>query len=300
MFFIEVIGLEKCVGCPRHCNVDRSVNKGFCGVDHQITVSRAAPHYWEEPSISGEKGSGAIFFSGCNLKCVFCQNASISGGGIGKPLTESELAALMLRLQNDGVHNINLVTPSHFTNQIVLSIDEARQKGLSLPMVWNSNAYELAEEIRHLQDKVDIYLPDFKYKSPALSARYSCAPDYFEVAVAALDEMVLQRGGVEFDGDLMRRGVIVRHLLLPGCIDDSKRVLSFLHRRYGNAIYISVMSQYTPVGKNLPDSLGRPLTAEEYDEIKAYALRIGITQGYFQEGDAVGESFIPSFDLTGV
>jgi len=295
-----VIGLEKCVSCPRRCGVDRRVNKGFCGVGDEIIVSRAAPHYWEEPSISGEKGSGAIFFSGCNLKCVFCQNSAISTGKLGKVVTVSQLADLMLKLQSDGVHNINLVTPSHYTSRISIAIYTARERGLTVPIVWNSNAYEDVSELRRLDGKVDIYLPDFKYKSPVLSARYSHAADYFERAVDALDEMVLQRGGAEFEGDLMRRGVIVRHLVLPDCIEDSKSVLSFLHRRYGNAIYISVMSQYTPVGKNLPDSLGRPLTAAEYDEIKAYALRIGITQGYFQEGDSVGESFIPSFDLTGV
>lgn len=292
--------MEKCASCPRRCGIDRSVGKGYCGVGDKITVARAAPHYWEEPSISGTNGSGTIFFSGCNLKCVFCQNAAISGGAVGKKITAAELADIMLSLEASGVHNINLVTPSHFTANIAVAIDIAKEKGQSIPIVWNSNAYEEVSELQKLKGRVDIYLPDLKYKSTVLSARYSHAPDYFEKAVEALDEMVLQQGGAEFEGDIMRRGVIVRHLVLPGCIEDSKSVLSFLHRRYGNAIYISVMSQYTPIGKNLADELNRTLTAKEYDEIKAYALRIGITQGYFQEGDAVGESFIPSFDLTGV
>lgn len=292
--------MNVCMGCPRRCAVDRDAYLGFCGVYTDLTVARAAPHYWEEPSISGTKGSGTIFFSGCNLKCVFCQNIAISRGKIGKRISVSELTDIMLALQDQGVHNINLVTPSHYTERIVDAIDLAKSKGLIIPVLWNSNGYEEPTELAKLRGRVDIYLPDFKYKSPVLSARYSGAADYFEKAREALDEMVFQQGGAEFEGDIMRRGVIVRHLVLPGCIEDSKSVLSFLHRRYGNSIYISIMSQYTPMATNLPDSLGRPITKEEYDEIKAYALRIGITQGYFQEGDAVGESFIPSFDLTGV
>ncbi len=292
--------MEVCKMCPRHCAVDRSVRQGFCASGKEIRVARAAPHYWEEPCISGTKGSGAIFFTGCNLRCVFCQNSAISHGGAGKALTEGELADLMERLAEQGVHNLNLVTPSHYTRQIVKAIDIAKTRGMALPIVWNSNCYENSEEIAGLGGKVDIYLPDLKYKSSVLSAGYSHAVDYFEVAVKALDEMVLQQGGAVFDGELMKSGVIVRHLALPGCTEDSKSILSFLHRRYGNAIYVSLMSQYTPMGANLPDSLGRSLTEREYDELKAYAVRIGITQGYFQEGDAVGESFVPSFDLTGV
>lgn len=292
--------MEVCTGCPRRCAVDRSVKTGYCGVSDELTVARAAPHYWEEPSVSGINGSGTIFFSGCNLKCIFCQNCTISRGKIGKKISPSGLADIMLNLQAQGVHNVNLVTPSHFTDRISEAIDIAKGKGLTIPVLWNSNAYESPAELAKLRDRVDIYLPDFKYKSSILSGKYSGASDYFEMARDALDEMVLQRGGAEFDGEIMKRGVIVRHLVLPGCIEDSKDVLSFLHRRYGDAIYISIMSQYTPTSRDLPDSLGRPLTKDEYDEIKAYALRIGITQGYFQEGDAVGESFIPSFDLTGV
>lgn len=291
--------MEKCVNCPRRCGVDRNLQKGFCAADADISVARAAPHYWEEPSISGTRGSGTIFFTGCNLRCVFCQNFAISSGG-GKKVSGAELCDIMLRLQSTGVHNINLVTPSHFTADIANIIDMAKKQGLTVPIVWNSNAYENVSALSVLKNKVDVYLPDLKYKSPVLSARYSGAADYFEKAVAAIDEMVIQRGGAEFDGELMRRGVIVRHLVLPGCTEDSKNVLSFLHRRYGNAIYISVMSQYTPVNANLPDELYRKLSGHEYEEIKKHALKIGITQGYFQEGDAVGESFIPSFDLTGV
>jgi len=292
--------MEKCTLCPRRCAVDRTVKQGFCASGREISVARAAPHYWEEPSISGKAGSGTIFFTGCNLRCVFCQNSAISHGGVGKALSAEELAGVMQRLADSGVHNVNLVTPSHYTKGIIKSIDIARSRGMNLPIVWNSNCYENQKEIASLKGRLDIFLPDFKYKSPLLSAKYSHAEDYFDVAVQALDEMVLQQGGAVFEGELMKSGVIVRHLALPGCVEDSKSVLSFLHRRYGNAIYISLMSQYTPMGSNLPDSLGRTLTDEEYDKLKAYAVRIGITQGYFQEGSAVGESFVPSFDLTGV
>lgn len=286
--------------CPRGCGVDRHTTKGFCGVGADITVARAAPHYWEEPCISGTKGSGTVFFSGCSLRCVYCQNNAISRGGVGKTVTSQQLADIMLNLAAKGVHNINLVTPGHFASSISKAIETARGLGLDIPIVWNSSGYEHAEEIAKLKGKVDIYLPDFKYKSAALAAKYSAAPNYFDIASKALDEMVLQQGGAVFNGDLMVRGVIVRHLVLPGCVEDSKSVLSYLHRRYGNAIYISIMSQYTPVGTSLPDSLNRPLTAEEYNEVKNYAMRIGINQGFFQEGAAVGESFIPSFDLSGV
>lgn len=292
--------MEKCTLCPRRCAVDRDKSLGFCASGREISVARAAPHYWEEPSISGTAGSGTIFFTGCNLRCVFCQNSAISHGGAGKTLSVRELAEVMQRLEAAGVHNVNLVTPSHYTKEIIKAIDTARSMGMTLPVIWNSNCYENPKEIASLEGKVDIFLPDFKYKSPLLSAKYSHASDYFDVAVKALDEMVLQQGGAVFDGELMKSGVIVRHLALPGCTEDSKSVLSFLHRRYGNAIYISLMSQYTPMGDSLPDSLGRTLTDEEYDKLKVYAVRIGITQGYFQEGSAVGESFVPSFDLTGV
>ncbi len=283
-----------CLQCPRHCKVDRQKNKGFCGESNVVRISRAAAHYWEEPCISGSKGSGTVFFSGCNLRCVFCQNAAISRGNVGKELSVSELAEVFLRLQETGVHNINLVTPTHFSLQISQALKLSK---LSVPVIWNSGGYESVNIIRKLHGSVDIYMPDFKYVSTALSSRYSSATDYFERAREALDEMVFQCGGAEFDGDLMKRGVLVRHLVLPGCTEDSKAVLRFLNRRYGNAIHISIMRQYTPMRNDLPDCLSRCVTENEYDEICAYAAKLGIENGFLQEEGAIGESFIPPFDL---
>lgn len=292
--------VEKCFACPRLCGADRSANFGFCGEGVLPRVARAAPHYWEEPCISGINGSGAVFFAGCNLRCVYCQNSTISRGEYGKTLSASELADIFLRLQAQGVHNINLVTPSHFVLPLKTALETARVRGLCIPVVWNSGGYEAPEQIRLLDGLVDIYMPDFKYKSPALAARYSAAADYPTVAEAVLDEMVLQCGGAVFDGALMRRGVVVRHLVLPGCVEDSKNVLHFLHRKYGAAIYISIMRQYTPLVPNLPDELNRTVTDDEYNAVLRFAERIGIKNGFIQEGAAADSSFIPPFDMTGV
>lgn len=289
---------ELCNICPRRCDADRRHSLGFCGADEKTRITRAAPHFWEEPCISGTRGSGTVFFAGCNLRCIFCQNAAISRGGVGRAVSTEELARVFLDLQGQGVHNINLVTPSHYTYKIIEAVKAARSMGLSIPIVWNSGGYDSVEATRCLRGVVDIYMPDFKYVSGAIAKKYSGAADYFEVARAALDEMVLQCGGPVFDGDIMTRGVIVRHLVLPGCVEDSKAVLRFLHRRYGAAIYISIMRQYTPMGADLPDELFRKLGEEEYGAVARYAHRLGIEQGFYQEGDSIGESFIPRFDLT--
>lgn len=292
--------MSGCCACPRRCGADREKTNGYCGETDGIRVARAAPHYWEEPCISGTKGSGTVFFAGCNLRCVFCQNAAISRGRYGKTVTVSGLADIFISLQEQGVHNLNLVTPTHFSFGIARAIETAKARGLTLPVVWNSGGYESVETLRALDGLVDVYLPDFKYKSPYLAGRYSGAPDYPEAARLALDEMVLQRGGAVFENGLIKRGVIVRHLVLPGCTEDSKNVLQFLHRRYGGAVYISIMRQYTPLSADLPDSLGRRLSDDEYDEVTAFAEKIGIENGYLQEGEAADSSFIPPFDLTGV
>ncbi len=292
--------MAACNICPRECGVDRSTVCGFCGEGETIRVARAAPHYWEEPCISGTNGSGTVFFSGCNLRCVFCQNGAISHKGIGEKVNTCQLADIFLRLQTKRVHNINLVTPTHFAAQIKEALLLAKAKGLAVPVVWNSGGYESVHTLRSLKDVVDIYMPDFKYTSPELGYKYSHAEDYFTVAKAALDEMVLQKGGAIFDDRLMKKGVLVRHLVLPACTQDSKAVLRFLHRRYGKAIYISIMKQYTPPKHPVPDELGRALYEEEYDEVCEYAKKLGIEQGFFQEGDPVGESFVPDFDLSGV
>jgi len=292
--------MAACDICPRRCGVDRNTAFGFCGEGAPVRVARAAPHYWEEPCISGIKGSGTVFFSGCNLRCAFCQNGAISHKGIGEKVTACQLADIFMRLQAEDVHNINLVTPTHFAVQINEALLSAKSKGLYLPIVWNSGGYESVDTLRLLKDVIDIYMPDFKYVSADLSRKYSHAEDYFSVAKAALDEMVLQKGGAVFEDGIMQKGVLVRHLVLPGCTHDSKAVLRFLHRRYGASVYISVMKQYTPPKHPVPDQLGRALYEEEYKEVCEYAEKLGIEQGFFQEGDPVGESFVPDFDLSGV
>ncbi len=292
--------MVRCDICPRDCKIDRAAAKGFCGEGNSVRIARAAPHKWEEPCISGTMGSGTVFFSGCNLRCVFCQNRTISRSGTGKEVSVEQLATIFLRLQAEGMHNVNLVTPTHFTVQIKEALTRAKAMGLYIPVVWNSSGYEKAEIIRSLAGYVDVYMPDFKYVSGGLSKKYSAAEDYFSVAKAALDEMVLQKGNAVFKDGLLTKGVLVRHLVLPGCVEDSKAVLRFLHRRYGEAIYISIMKQYTPPKQEMPDELGRPLYDEEYNEVTRYAEKLGITKGFLQEGNPALESFIPEFDLSGV
>ena len=288
----------KCDICPRKCSSDRSQGqKGFCGVGDLPVVCRAAPHLWEEPCICGENGSGTVFFAGCNLKCVFCQNAKISRGGEGREYTPSDLADLYLELQAKGVSNINLVTPSPWVNHIKASLDIAWERGLFIPIVYNCGGYESVEAIRSLRGYVGIYMPDFKYMSEELGRKYSFAPDYPEVAKRALYEMVCQRSDAVYDGDgMMVKGVIVRHLILPSHIEDSMRVLEYLHSEYGDSIVISIMSQYTPMPNMLPP-LDRRVSEEEYRAVVEYAKSIGIRKAYIQDGESAVESFIPDFVL---
>jgi putative pyruvate formate lyase activating enzyme len=257
---------------------------------------------WEEPCISGTRGSGTIFFSGCPLKCVFCQNKDISHTLHGKPVTNERLCEIFLELKNQGAHNINLVSPTPYIPDIACAIRSAREMGLDLPIVFNSSGYELPETLKLLDGLVDIYLPDFKYMSRELAGKYSLAPDYPEAAMAALDEMVRQRPTPIFDNDgNMISGVIVRHLVLPDCTHDSRAVIKYLYEKYKNNIYISIMSQYTPVGElDKHPELMRKITQAEYDEVVDYAVDIGVTQGFIQDGDSVGESFIPAFDGQGI
>lgn len=295
--------LRDCVLCPRDCHVDRDAGEiGYCGVTSELRVARAALHMWEEPCISGEAGSGTVFFSGCNLHCVYCQNYHIAHAELGKAITVERLAEIFGELQAKGALNINLVTPSHYVPQIVEALTIAKARGLSLPVVYNSSAYEKADALRLLDGLVDVYLPDLKYVDSAISKKYSHAADYFTVATAALAEMVRQVGEPLFDDQgIMRKGVIVRHLLLPGCLWDSKAVIRYLYETYGDQIYISIMNQYTP----LPHvacypELDRKITPEEYDELVNYALDLGVENGFIQEGDTALESFIPDFDDEGV
>lgn len=295
-----------CNLCPRECGVDRALGQlGVCGQTEELKVARAALHYWEEPCISGEEGSGAVFFSGCPLHCVFCQNENIANGTTGKKIAVSRLSEIFLELQEKGANNINLVTPGHFVPQIIKALDRARADGLFLPVVYNTSSYENVDTIRMLEGYVDIYLPDFKYMDSRLSSRYSHAPDYAKVAKAAVAEMVRQTGKASFlqsdEDSLIKRGTIVRHLTLPGCMEDSKSVLKYLHETYGDTIYISIMNQFTPLSnlEKYPE-LNRRITEEEYEELVDYAIEIGILNGFIQEGDTAEESFIPAFDCEGV
>lgn len=296
----------KCDLCPRKCLVDRKKGeKGICGQTENLKVARAALHFWEEPCISGDAGSGAVFFSGCPLHCVFCQNENIANGTVGKEISLERLVDIFLELQEKKANNINLVTPGHFVPQIVKALDQARREGLTLPVVYNTSSYETVDTIKMLEGYVDIYLPDFKYMSPVLSKKYSHAPDYAEVAKAAIAEMVRQTGKAVFvNGDednLILRGTIVRHLTLPGCMEDSMQILKYLHDTYGDMIYISIMNQFTPLSnlEKYPE-LNRRITDEEYETLVDYAIDIGIENGFIQEGDTAEESFIPAFDCEGV
>ena len=296
----------KCDLCPRKCLVDRKKGeKEICGQTENLKVARAALHFWEEPCISGDAGSGAVFFSGCPLHCVFCQNENIANGTVGKEISLERLVDIFLELQEKRANNINLVTPGHFVPQIVKALDQARKEGLTLPVVYNTSSYETVDTIKMLEGYVDIYLPDFKYMSPVLSKKYSHAPDYAEVAKAAIAEMVRQTGKAVFvNGDednLILSGTIVRYLTLPGCMADSMQILKYLHDTYGDMIYISIMNQFTPLSnlEKYPE-LNRRITDEEYETLVDYAIEIGIENGFIQEGNTAEESFIPAFDCEGV
>lgn len=295
-----------CTLCPRNCSVDReNGEKGICGQTTEVKVARAALHFWEEPCISGTTGSGTVFFSGCSLHCVFCQNEPIANGTVGKIITIARLAEIFLELEAQGASNINLVTPGHFIPQIREALLLAKQQGMTLPVVYNTSSYESVEALKALDGLVDIYLPDFKYMSSELSKKYSNAADYAKVAKAAIAEMVRQTGRPVFDEEgedgLIKRGTIVRHLTLPGCMEDSKTILKYLHDTYGEKIYISIMNQFTPLEHVAAyPELNRKITEVEYDELIDYAIDLGIEQGFIQEGETAEESFIPDFDCCGV
>lgn len=295
-----------CRLCPRECMTDRTIgNKGFCGCDNKLYVARAALHLWEEPCISGENGSGTVFFSGCTLKCVYCQNGEIANCNIGKEITVERLSQIFLELMEKGAHNINLVTPTHYTLHIVEALKIAKEKGLSIPVIYNTSGYERVETLEMLSGLVDIYLPDFKYFSRDLSKRYSNAENYFEYAEKAIEEMYRQVGAPVFnDSGLMKKGVIVRHLVLPNHSDDSMKIIKYLYNTYGDNIYLSIMNQYTPM-PSLCDSgkypeLSVKLSEKEYERVLDYAINLGIENAFIQEGETANESFIPNFNFEGV
>ena len=329
--------MEQCRLCGRRCGINRTLRAGRCGMTERVYAARAALHMWEEPCISGKEGSGTVFFTGCPLGCVFCQNREIALGRrqtsqrsmastfgvrvseesvfeasenigsydetIGVPVTEEQLAETFLDLERQHANNINLVTPTHFVPQIILAVRIARERGLTVPIVYNTGSYETEETVRSLEGTVDIFLPDLKFMDPDISDRYAKAPDYFEVAEKAIRGMVEIAGKPAFDDrGMMKRGVIVRHMVLPGHTKDSKRIISYLHETYGEKIYVSIMNQYTPmpgIGDEFPE-LARRVTKREYERVVDYAIRLGMENVFIQEGPTAAESFIPDFDGTGL
>lgn len=293
---------QACHLCPRECKVDRTEGyTGICGVTDKVKLARAALHFWEEPCISGENGSGAVFFSGCSLHCVFCQNKEIAQGLSGKEIEDERLAEIFLELQEKKAHNINLVTPGQYAPHIIRAVESARNQGLIIPIVYNTSSYERLDTIKSLEGIVDIYLPDFKYMNENYALKYSHAADYPHVAQNAIAEMVRQQPNAFFENNIMERGIIVRHLLLPGLLYDSKQILKYLFETYGNQIYYSLMSQYTPLPhvEKYPE-LNRRVTKEAYEHLIDYARQLGITNGFMQEREVAEASFIPHFDCEGV
>ena len=294
-----------CIKCPRKCNKERIEGNlssyGYCQVSVLPKVARAALHFWEEPCISGEEGSGTVFFSGCNLRCVYCQNVEIAAGVRGKTISTERLAEIFLELQQKGANNINLVTPSHYYAQIKEALLLVKEK-LHIPVIANTSSYDSVDVLREMEGLIDIYLADYKYADSELAAKYSHAADYPQVAEKALKEMFHQVGEAEFDErGIMKKGMIVRHLLLPGCMEDSKKALKYLYETFGDLIFISIMNQYTPLShvEKYPE-LNRKVTEEEYEEVVDFAIELGIENGFIQEGETAEESFIPAFDGEGV
>ncbi len=322
---------DTCMLCPRACGVNRTAGaRGVCGQSANVRLARAALHFWEEPCISGTNGSGAVFFCGCSLQCVFCQNREIATGQTGIEIPKERLTEIFLELQEQHANNINLVTPGHYAPHIIAAVESARRQGLRIPIVYNTGSYETVDTIRSMEGIVDVYLPDFKYMDAALAEKYSHAKDYPNAAKAAIAEMVRQQPQARFVPELQQRegglrveiqsgtdrdtepkvqtqiqvmtaGVIVRHLLLPGMLYDSKQILKYLYEQYGNQIYYSLMSQYTPLAhvKDYPE-LTKRVSEEAYAHLVHYAEQLGITNGFTQEREVAKESFIPHFDCEGV
>ena len=289
-----------CNFCARRCGIDRSQHAGFCGMTEKIRIARAGLHFWEEPCISGEKGSGTVFFSGCNLRCVYCQNYEISTGGSGQEITLTRLKEIYSELIAQGAHNINLVTPTHYTDAVLASLEEP----LPVPVVYNTNGYEDVENLKRLEGKVQIYLPDLKYSDDSLAIRYSNAPGYFAAATRAIREMFRQTGRYRINEEtgLMERGIIIRHLLLPNQVENTKRVIDWVAETFepGDVLF-SLMRQYIPHGKaeDYPE-LNRKVTDEEYQTVEDHLFDSGIEDGFVQDEDSASKDFIPSFDGTGV
>lgn len=294
--------MNRCMECPRKCLVDRSRVAGYCGVLDKIKIARASLHMWEEPCISTSCGSGTIFFSGCNLRCVYCQNYNISHNGFGMEIDVDRLVEIFFELKEKGASNINLVTPSHYVSLIREAIVKARSIGFDLPFIYNSSGYDSIDALEKLKGLIDVYLPDFKYIDDNVAYKYSNCKDYVSTVIEAIDYMYNDVGRVVFDEyGAIKKGVIVRVLVLPNYVDDSKKIIKYLYSKYKDNIYISIMNQYTPMG-NLDkySEINRKLTISEYNEVVDYAISIGVSNAYIQEEGTCDESFIPCFDLEGV
>lgn len=297
----NILSYKSCRLCARNCGVNREGGEiGFCRSSSEPRISRAALHFWEEPCISGTRGSGTVFFSGCSLGCIFCQNKEISRGESGIEIGVSRLADIMLELQGKGAHNINLVTPTHYVPSIISAVKLAKEKGLSIPIVYNTGSYDNVETVSALRTSVDVFLPDLKYYKKETAKKLSSAENLPEISRKAIAKMVETTGDCRFSDDgIIRSGVIVRILLLPGHLAEAKLNLKYLYETYGDRIYISLMSQYTP-SEELPPPLNRRVTKAEYRELVNYAISLGVKNAYTQEFGCADESFIPPFDNTGV
>lgn len=294
---------ENCTLCPRNCSVNRSSGQlGYCRTDHEIKAALASVHLWEEPPISGKNGSGTIFFSGCNLRCVFCQNYSISSENYGKTISSERLSEIMLEEQAMGVHNINLVTGTHFIPSIIEAVQKAKNSGLTIPIVYNSGGYEKPETLKMLEGIVDIYLPDIKYFSSELSLKYSGASDYFLYASEAVMEMYRQTGKNTFDDSgILKKGVIIRHMILPSHKDDSYKILDWIRDNIGTEAWVSLLSQYTPAhNSDKYKEINRKIMSLEYTRVIDHFFNIGLKNGYMQEKTSAENKYTPTFDLSGL
>lgn len=293
--------LKNCCLCPRKCGINRYEQKGYCGANNKLKIAHYSLHMWEEPVISGETGSGTIFFSNCNMKCMYCQNKKISLDGYGKYTSLKRLEEIMMELQDKGANNINLVTPTHYVPQIAKVLKRIKNKSLNIPVVYNTSSYENVGTLMMMNNLVDIYLADLKYYDDELALKYSLCTDYFETATMAIDEMYRQVGGLQVSEDgLLKKGVIVRVLILPGHIEDAKNIINYLYKTFGDSIIISIMNQFTPINKCKYDNLNRKVTDDEYNEVIDFAAELGIVNAFVQEGDAAEESFIPDFDKNNI
>jgi putative pyruvate formate lyase activating enzyme len=291
--------LNSCTLCPRKCGVDRENGQiGYCGAGKNLKVAKVMLHQWEEPCISGTRGSGTVFFSNCSMRCIFCQNHAISQEGVGSDISTEKLSEIFIELQNQGAHNINLVTPTHYVLQIIEAIKLAKENGLSLPIIYNSSGYENLETLELLDGLIDVYLPDVKYFDDKYAVKYSNAPDYFNYASNSVKEMMNQVGEVQFDEQgMIKKGVIVRHLMLPSLLFDSKKIIDYIYSNFGDSVYISIMNQYTPVHKsNLFSELNKTLNPKHYDSLVDYAASVGVKNGFIQDNGAASEAFIPDFN----